>query len=185
MARSQRVPARRRGDHPHLLRQLAGRRKQGRDLELPRHRAVRPRGDLGGLAGGLPADAGLRLVEPARRVRERDAVHAGPRSRPRGPARRPEHLMPTAEVLRLDRTYDAPAEAVFDAWTSETVLRRWFHAGADWETSEAFVDLQVGGAVRVVMHDPHEDKSHGGGGRYTEVDRPRRGGLTRVPGREE
>ena len=79
--------------------------------------------------------------------------------------------MPTAEVLRLDRTYDAPAEAVFDAWTSEAVLRRWFHAGSDWQTSEAFVDLQVGGAVRVVMFDPHEGESHGGGGRYTEVDR--------------
>ena len=44
--------------------------------------------------------------------------------------------MPTAEVLRLDRTYDAPA--------------------------------------------PHEDKSHGGGGRYTEVDRPRRLAFTWV-----
>ncbi len=86
--------------------------------------------------------------------------------------------MPTAEVLRLDRTYDAPAEAVFDAWTSEAVLRRWFHAGEDWETSEAFVDLQVGGAVRVVMFDPHEGKSHGGGGRYTEVDRAARLAFT-------
>ena len=57
--------------------------------------------------------------------------------------------MPTAEVLRLDRTYDAPAEAVFDAWTSETVLRRWFHAQRDWTTSEASVDLRIGGAVRV------------------------------------
>jgi uncharacterized protein YndB with AHSA1/START domain len=88
--------------------------------------------------------------------------------------------MPTAEVLRLDRTYDAPAEAVFDAWTSETVLRRWFHAGDDWETSEAFVDLQVGGAVRVVMFDPHKGERHGGGGRYTEVDRPRRLAFTWV-----
>lgn len=88
--------------------------------------------------------------------------------------------MPTAEILRLDRTYDAPAEAVFDAWTSESVLRRWFHAGEDWETTEAFVDLQVGGAVRVVMYDPHEGKSHGGGGRYTEVDRPRRLAFTWV-----
>jgi uncharacterized protein YndB with AHSA1/START domain len=82
------------------------------------------------------------------------------------------------EVLCLDRTYAAPAEAVFDAWTSEAVLRRWFHAGADWETTEAFVDLQVGGAVRVVMFDPQEEESHGGGGRYTEVDRPRRLAFT-------
>lgn len=88
--------------------------------------------------------------------------------------------MPTAEVLRLDRTYDAPAEAVFDAWTSEAVLRRWFHAGADWDTTEASVDLQVGGALRVVMFDPHKEASHGGGGHYTEVDRPRRLAFTWV-----
>src|SRR6201992_14365 len=133
MARSQRVPSRRRRDHPHLLRQRARRRKHGYHLELPRHCPVRARGDLGGLARGLSAVPGLRLVEPARRVRERDAVHACPRRGHRGPARRPEHLMATAEALRLDRIYDAPAEAVFDAWTSETVLRRWFHAGGDWE----------------------------------------------------
>ena len=88
--------------------------------------------------------------------------------------------MATAEVLRLERTYPASADAVFDAWTSEAVLRRWFHAGSDWETSEASVDLQVGGAVRVVMFDPHEERHHGGGGRYTEVDRPRRLAFTWV-----
>ena len=86
--------------------------------------------------------------------------------------------MPTAEVLRLDRTYDAPAEAVFDAWTSEAVLRRWFHARRDWTTSEASVDLRVGGAVRVVMHDPDKDEYHGGGGHYTVVDRPHRLAFT-------
>ena len=32
-------------------------------------------------------------------------------------------------TLRMERTYRAPAQAVFDAWTSEEVLRRWFHAG--------------------------------------------------------
>lgn len=81
--------------------------------------------------------------------------------------------MPVPEVLRIDRTYEAPPEAVFDAWTNEAVLRRWFHAKRDWETSEATVDLRVGGTVRVVMFDPEEGEAHGGGGHYTEVDRPR------------
>jgi uncharacterized protein YndB with AHSA1/START domain len=88
--------------------------------------------------------------------------------------------MPTAEVLRLERTYEASAEAVFDAWTNEAVLRRWFHVGSDWETTEASVDLRVGGAVRVVMYDPHEERAHGGGGHYTEVERPRRLAFTWV-----
>jgi uncharacterized protein YndB with AHSA1/START domain len=57
-------------------------------------------------------------------------------------------------TLRIERTYQAPAQAVFDAWTSEEVLRRWFHARHDWETTEAKVDLRVGGDVRVVMRDP-------------------------------
>ena len=61
-------------------------------------------------------------------------------------------------TLRMKRTYDAPAEKVFDAWTSEEVLRRWFHAERDWETSAAEVDLRVGGRVRVVMRDPDEGR---------------------------
>lgn len=86
--------------------------------------------------------------------------------------------MATAEVLRLERTFDAPVATVFDAWSDEAVLRRWFHAVQGWETSEASVDLRVGGGVRVVMHDPHKDEDHGGGGRYTEVDRPNRLAFT-------
>jgi uncharacterized protein YndB with AHSA1/START domain len=77
-------------------------------------------------------------------------------------------------TLRLERTFDAPAQDVFDAWTSEEVLRRWFHAGHDWETTEAQVDLRVGGSVRVVMRNPQDKGEAGGGGQYLEVDPPRR-----------
>jgi uncharacterized protein YndB with AHSA1/START domain len=86
--------------------------------------------------------------------------------------------MTTGHTLRIERTYAAPARAVFDAWTSADVLRRWFHAERDWETSEAEVDLRVGGAVRVVMRDPKADAEYGGGGRYTEIDPPRRLAFT-------
>jgi uncharacterized protein YndB with AHSA1/START domain len=30
-------------------------------------------------------------------------------------------------VLEIERTFDAPAQEVFHAWTNEEVLRRWFH----------------------------------------------------------
>jgi uncharacterized protein YndB with AHSA1/START domain len=80
----------------------------------------------------------------------------------------------SGQTLRMERTFPAPAQAVFDAWTSEEVLRRWFHAEHDWETPEAEVDLRLGGAVRVVMRDPHKDERHGGGGYYTEIDPPNR-----------
>ena len=82
------------------------------------------------------------------------------------------HAMGDKTTLRIERAYQAPAQAVFDAWTSEEVIRRWWHAEHDWETTEAEVDLRVGGVVRVVMRNPHKDIEYGGGGRYTEIDSP-------------
>ena len=77
-------------------------------------------------------------------------------------------------VLRIERTFDAPAQAVFDAWTSEEVMRRWFHADPEWETPSAEVDLRVGGRLRVVMRDPKVGEDHGASGEYTVIDPPQR-----------
>jgi uncharacterized protein YndB with AHSA1/START domain len=82
------------------------------------------------------------------------------------------------KTLRLERTFQAPAEAVFEAWTSEEVLRRWWHTEDGWETSEAELDLRVGGAVRVAMRDPKKGAEYGGGGTYTEVEPPNRLAFT-------
>ena len=81
-------------------------------------------------------------------------------------------------TLRIERSYNAPAQRVFDAWTSEEVMRRWWHAEHDWETSEATVDLRLGGEVRVVMRDPAKDAEYGGGGKYVEIDPPTRLAFT-------
>ncbi|HVO55932.1 MAG TPA: SRPBCC domain-containing protein [Solirubrobacterales bacterium] len=89
-----------------------------------------------------------------------------------------------SETLFIERTFQAPAEAVFDAWTSEEVLRRWFHAMHDWETSHAEVDLRIGGAVRLVMLDPHKGVEHGGGGHYTAIDPPNHLAFTWIWDRE-
>ncbi len=67
---------------------------------------------------------------------------------------------------------------MFDAWTSAAVMRRWWQAEVGWETSEAEVDLRVGGAVRVVMRDPQRDVDYGGGGRYTQIEPPHRLAFT-------
>jgi uncharacterized protein YndB with AHSA1/START domain len=81
-------------------------------------------------------------------------------------------------TLRIERTFAAPAQRVFEAWTSEEVLRRWFHARSHWETSEAEGELRLGGAVRVVMRDTDEGRDIGGGGAYTEIDPPTRLAFT-------
>jgi uncharacterized protein YndB with AHSA1/START domain len=77
-------------------------------------------------------------------------------------------------VLEIERTFDAPAEEVFEAWTSEEVLRRWFHGDPEWETPTAEVDLRVGGRLRVVMRDPKAGEDHGASGEYTVIDPPHR-----------
>ena len=86
--------------------------------------------------------------------------------------------MISKSAVHIERTFNAPIERVFDAWTSEEVMRRWWRAEHGWETTVAEVDLRVGGAVRVVMRDPEKDEEYGGGGRYTEVDRPNRLSFT-------
>jgi uncharacterized protein YndB with AHSA1/START domain len=78
----------------------------------------------------------------------------------------------SAYLVRIERTFDASAEEVFDAWTSPEVMRRWLHCGPDWDTPTAEVDLRVGGKVRVVMRMPDGTEA-GMGGEYTVIDRPR------------
>jgi uncharacterized protein YndB with AHSA1/START domain len=80
-------------------------------------------------------------------------------------------------VVRIERTLEAPAEAVFDAWTSPEVMRRWFHVGSDWETLEAEVDLRVGGRFRVVMRSP-DGAEPVLEGAFTEIERPHRLAMT-------
>jgi len=79
--------------------------------------------------------------------------------------------------LRITRTFHAPAQAVFDAWTSEEVMQRWFHEHED-DTTEVEIDLRVGGTLRVVTRDPVKDVEYGASGQYTEIDPPRRLAFT-------
>jgi uncharacterized protein YndB with AHSA1/START domain len=76
-------------------------------------------------------------------------------------------------VVRIERTFAAPAEQVFDAWTDPEVMRRWFHCDPDWDTPLAEVVLRVGGTVRIVMRKP-DGTEIGAHGEYTVIDRPRR-----------
>jgi uncharacterized protein YndB with AHSA1/START domain len=81
-----------------------------------------------------------------------------------------------ATAIRIERRFAAPAQAVFEAWTSAALLRRWYPPGADWDTPVAEVDLRVGGRLRVVMRSP--DGQEFGGGDYREITPPTRLVLT-------
>ena len=76
-------------------------------------------------------------------------------------------------TVRIERSFDAPAEEVFDAWTSAEVMRRWLHPAPEWDTPEADVDLRVGGRVRVVMRRPDGSQVEARG-EYRVINRPHR-----------
>ena len=77
------------------------------------------------------------------------------------------------DTLRVERTYDASPEAVFDAWTNPEVLRRWWKTDESGTVEVSDVDLRVGGAYRLSMRDA-DGEDHTVFGEYREVDRPRR-----------
>jgi uncharacterized protein YndB with AHSA1/START domain len=75
--------------------------------------------------------------------------------------------------LRLERTYDATPQDVFNAWTNPEVLRRWWAVDPAGRTPVADVDLRVGGRYRLSMEDPNGTR-HTVGGEYQEVVPPER-----------
>ncbi len=77
-------------------------------------------------------------------------------------------------TLRLERTFEAPAEDVFDAWTNPEVLRRWWAVDPDGRTPVAEVDLREGGSYRLTMEGADGSGVHTVRGEYREVLRPER-----------
>lgn len=69
--------------------------------------------------------------------------------------------------LRLTRTVDGPADAVYAAFTDAALLRRWF-APRDHEVAEAEADVRVGGRHRTVVAGPGPDP-HVMTGEYREL----------------
>ena len=75
-------------------------------------------------------------------------------------------------TVRLQRTFQAPREKVFQAWTRPEDLKRWSAPG-DLTTPIAEVDLRVGGRYRIDMRAP-DGTLHRVTGTYREVDPPNR-----------
>ncbi len=71
-------------------------------------------------------------------------------------------------TLQLSRTFSAPRENVFRAWTTEEALKRWHAPSDDFSTPHVEVDLRVGGRYRIEMKDP-QGESHVVTGVYREI----------------
>jgi len=75
--------------------------------------------------------------------------------------------------LVLRRTYDAPLDAVWAAWTEPAKMKHWMAPVDAQQESEVTVDLRIGGRYRIVMHAP-DGQTHRVGGAYREIVPPRK-----------
>jgi len=78
---------------------------------------------------------------------------------------------PANITLQIKRTFRAPRDKVFRAWTDRAELARWFAPSAEYSTVVPELDFRVGGRYRVEMH--HKDGSvHSVSGTYQEIRPP-------------
>jgi uncharacterized protein YndB with AHSA1/START domain len=77
-----------------------------------------------------------------------------------------------ADTIQLRRTYSAPVDAVWRAWTSPEALSRWFRPSDEHTTTVHALELRVGGKYRIEMVHT-SGKRHVVGGIYRELQPPR------------
>jgi uncharacterized protein YndB with AHSA1/START domain len=86
--------------------------------------------------------------------------------------------LPSPRCIRIRRLFDAPASAVFTAWTTPEYVRRWWGS----ETAPLVVcdiDLRVGGTWRYVTRDV-DGTELAWRGEFLEIARPHRLVSTQV-----
>jgi uncharacterized protein YndB with AHSA1/START domain len=80
-------------------------------------------------------------------------------------------------TLKVRRTFQAPRERVFRAWTDAIELGRWFAPSDDYHALVPELDLKVGGKYCVEMH--HKDGNiHRVSGTYREIKPPEKIAFT-------
>jgi len=74
--------------------------------------------------------------------------------------------------LRIERTFDAPQEMVFDAWADHDQAVKW-HGPEGFTVPTCEMDVSEGGIYRMCMREP-DGTDHIVTGQYVVVDRPNR-----------
>lgn len=85
---------------------------------------------------------------------------------------RPQTKTADAPVLRINRTFRAPRERLFRAFTEPARLQRWW-GPEGWDVPVCELDPRAGGAWRTTMRAP-DGKEMTVSGLYEEIDPPSR-----------
>ena len=86
--------------------------------------------------------------------------------------------LPSDLEIRITRTFDAPADVIFQAWTTPEYVRQWWSDDANPVVACA-IDLRVGGGWRYVTR-TDDGTELGWHGTYREIDAPGRLVATEV-----
>ena len=77
-----------------------------------------------------------------------------------------------ATTLNIRRTFAAPQDLVFSAWTQPDKIKMWWAAHEGFTTPIAEVDLRVGGSYRLGMKPPDQNVIYVVGGVFRKVQPP-------------
>jgi uncharacterized protein YndB with AHSA1/START domain len=80
---------------------------------------------------------------------------------------------PTDREITLTRSFEAPRQLVFDAFTKPEMLKRWLYGPEEWPLVNCEIDLRVGGKLRYVWQ--HKEKGDMGlSGVFREIVTPQK-----------
>lgn len=77
----------------------------------------------------------------------------------------------TEAALRITRTFEAPREKVFRAWTDPEIMKRWMAPSDEYATRIPELELRVGGRYRLEM-EYSDGKVYAVAGTYREIRAP-------------
>jgi uncharacterized protein YndB with AHSA1/START domain len=74
--------------------------------------------------------------------------------------------------ILITRTFNAPADLVFDSHTKPELVRKWLLGPDGWTMPVCEIDLRVGGRYRYIWKKESTGHEMGMGGEYREIERP-------------
>ena len=82
--------------------------------------------------------------------------------------------LPSDHEVKVTRSFKAPRELVYKAYTTPSLMQRWLLGYPGWTMPVCEMDLRVGGKFRWRWRSDEDGKEFGFHGTFREIDPPRR-----------